>query len=220
MAQTERKYKGLMVVLDKRFSNRWQGRVSYVWSQTRGYLSNSGSNTYGPDSLWETPTNMLVNSYGKPLYDRPHELKLFATWQIPKIEVGLNGYYRYLSGHDLRARTSASPPGTSTTRRRPAASRSSSRAAAAGSTPRASSTCASRRSSRSAPARTASPSYADIQNVFNSGTVVGRERPLSHAVGDAGGRVESRSQFGAPTEIIRPAAAAPRREVELLVPAR
>jgi hypothetical protein len=98
VAQTERKYKGLMVVLDKRFSNRWQGRVSYVWSQTRGYLSNSGSNTYGADSLWETPTNMLVNSYGKPLYDRPHELKLFATWQIPRIEVGLNGYYRYLSG--------------------------------------------------------------------------------------------------------------------------
>ncbi|MFN8093930.1 MAG: TonB-dependent receptor [Vicinamibacteria bacterium] len=98
VASTERKYKGLMFVLDKRFSNRWMGRVSYVWSQTRGYLSNSGSNTYGPDPLWETPTNMLVNSYGKPLYDRPHEVKVFATWQIPKIEVGLSGYFQYLSG--------------------------------------------------------------------------------------------------------------------------
>jgi hypothetical protein len=98
VAGAERKYKALMVVLDKRFTKRWQGRISYVFSQTRGYLSNSGSNTYGADSLWETPTNILVNSYGKPLYDRPHELKLFGTWQIPKIEVAVNGYYTFLSG--------------------------------------------------------------------------------------------------------------------------
>jgi hypothetical protein len=30
--------------------------------------------------------------------DRPHELKLFGGYQIPKIEVSLNGYYRTLSG--------------------------------------------------------------------------------------------------------------------------
>jgi hypothetical protein len=97
-ARAERKYTGVMLVLDKRFSNRWQGRVSYVWSETESSINNTGSNSYGQSSLFETPTNALVNSYGTPVNDRTHELKLFGTWQIPRIEVSLGGYYRYLSG--------------------------------------------------------------------------------------------------------------------------
>jgi hypothetical protein len=97
-ARAERSYKALMVVLDKRFSSRWQGRISYVWSKSEGTVNNTVSNTYGQSSLFETPTNALVNSFGRPVYDRPHEIKVYGTWQIPKIEVGLSGYYRYLSG--------------------------------------------------------------------------------------------------------------------------
>ncbi len=97
-ARTERKYKALMVVLDKRFTNRWQGRVSYVWSKSEGTVNNTVSNTYGQTSAWETPTLALVNNFGRPVYERPHEIKVYGTWQIPKIEVGLNGYWRYLSG--------------------------------------------------------------------------------------------------------------------------
>jgi hypothetical protein len=97
-ARTERKYKALMVVLDKRFTNRWQGRVSYVWSKSEGTVDNLASNTYGQSSVWETPTNALVNSFGRPVFERPHEIKVYGSWQIPKIEVGLNGYWRYLSG--------------------------------------------------------------------------------------------------------------------------
>jgi hypothetical protein len=97
-ARTDRKYKGLMIVLDKRFTDRWQGRVSYVWSKTESAIRNSGAPTYGQDSFFETPTNALVNAYGRPLYDRPHEVKVLASWTIPKIEVNLGGYYRWLSG--------------------------------------------------------------------------------------------------------------------------
>jgi hypothetical protein len=97
-ARAERKYKGLMFVLDKRFSNRWQGRVSYVLSKDDSSINNTGSNTYGQTTFFETPTNALVNSYGHPVYERTHEVKAYATWQIPKIEVGLNAYYRFLSG--------------------------------------------------------------------------------------------------------------------------
>jgi hypothetical protein len=99
-AHTERKYKGLMVVLDKRFSDRWQGRVSYVLSKAEGYFSNWEwpPDTFGQSTHFETPTRALVNSYGRPDTDRTHELKVFATYQIPKIEVGLNAYYRYLTG--------------------------------------------------------------------------------------------------------------------------
>ena len=97
-ANAERSYKALMLVLDKRFSNRWQGRISYVYSKSEGVLNNQGSATYGASSFWETPTNSLVNTFGPLTNDRPHELKVFGTWQVPKIEVGLNAYYRYLSG--------------------------------------------------------------------------------------------------------------------------
>jgi outer membrane receptor protein involved in Fe transport len=97
-ARAERTYKALMLVLDKRFTNRWQGRISYVLSKAEGSVNNDVSNTYGQTSAWETPTNALVNSFGRPINDRTHEIKIYGTWQVPKIEVGLNAYYRYLSG--------------------------------------------------------------------------------------------------------------------------
>ena len=97
-ARTERKYKGLMVVFDKRLSNRWQGRVSYVLSKAEGYLRNTGAPTYGQETFFETPTLSLVNSFGPTNNDRRHELKVFATWIVPKIELNLSGYYRFLSG--------------------------------------------------------------------------------------------------------------------------
>jgi len=102
-ASPERKYKGVMFVLDKRFADRWMGRVSYVWSKTEGTVGNNGSlpDTFSAaawNPFWQTPTLSLVNSYGRAINDRPHELKVYGTWQIPTIEVGLNAYYRYLSG--------------------------------------------------------------------------------------------------------------------------
>ena len=53
-----------MFVLDRRFTNRWQGRVSYVYSKSEGYLRNNGAPTYGQEAFFETPTLSLVNSFG------------------------------------------------------------------------------------------------------------------------------------------------------------
>jgi hypothetical protein len=97
-ARAERRYKGLMFVLDKRFSNRWMGRISYVLSTVDSTINNNVSNTYGQTTVFETPTNALVNAAGHPIYDRTHEVKLAANWQVPRIEVGLSAYYRFLSG--------------------------------------------------------------------------------------------------------------------------
>ena len=100
-ANAERKYKGLMFVLDKRFSDRWQGRVSYVWSDSKGVINNSANNTFGGAAwapFWQSPTLSTVNTFGPTTFDRTHEVKVYATYQVPKIEVGLNAYYRYLSG--------------------------------------------------------------------------------------------------------------------------
>jgi len=97
-AQAVRKYQGVMAVLDKRFSNRWQGRISYVWSKNDSSINNNSANTFGQGTAFETPTIALVNSYGHPANDRTHEVKVYGTWQIPKIEVSLSGYFSYLSG--------------------------------------------------------------------------------------------------------------------------
>jgi hypothetical protein len=92
-----RKYKGLMLVLDRAYRNRWHARLSYVLSKTTGTITNS---TYAGiwGSQFETPNTILVNAYGPTTYDRRHEVKLFAGYQIPRIEVSVNGGWTFLSG--------------------------------------------------------------------------------------------------------------------------
>jgi outer membrane receptor protein involved in Fe transport len=97
-ARAERKYQGLMFVLDKRFSNRWQGRVSYVLSKNEGSVNNGGFETYGASTQFESASRALVNQFGPLEWSQNHELKVFLTYQVPRIDVGLNAYWRYLSG--------------------------------------------------------------------------------------------------------------------------
>lgn len=97
-ARAFRNYKGLMAVLDKRLSNRWLGRLSYVWSQSEGTINNDGFNSFGTDTLFESPSRALVNAEGPLTNDRTHEFKVLASYQVPKVEVGLNAYYRFLTG--------------------------------------------------------------------------------------------------------------------------
>jgi outer membrane receptor protein involved in Fe transport len=93
-----RKYRGLMFVLDKRLNDRWLGRLSYVLSKAEGTVENDGFDSYGVNSNFESPSRALVNADGPLRNDRRHELKLMLGVQIPVVEVGLNGYFRSVSG--------------------------------------------------------------------------------------------------------------------------
>ncbi|MEW6320250.1 MAG: TonB-dependent receptor [Acidobacteriota bacterium] len=95
--EATRDYNGVMLVLNKGYSNRWQAQVSYVYSKTTGTVA-SGAFSDVSSSQFETPNQVLINRDGRVPLDRPHEFKLFAGYQIPKIEVALNGYFRALSG--------------------------------------------------------------------------------------------------------------------------
>ncbi|HSD27468.1 MAG TPA: TonB-dependent receptor [Vicinamibacteria bacterium] len=97
-AHPYRNYKGLMLVLTKRFTNRWQTQASYVYSQVRGTWDNDNSNSYGSSYRWASPTTALVNTDGKMINDPTHEVKVYATYQVPKIEVGINAYFRSITG--------------------------------------------------------------------------------------------------------------------------
>src|SRR5262249_28297172 len=103
-ALAERKYKGLMTVLSKRFSKRWQAQVSYVVSKTTGTVDNNDSSIFGYNAhFFETPTLALVNSEGPLTFGGPAELKVLATYQVTKIDLNRNGFYRYLSGRTYAA---------------------------------------------------------------------------------------------------------------------
>ncbi len=98
-AHAFRHYKGLMFVLNKRLTNRWQGQLSYVLSKTQGTNDNfSFGSAAGNSNLWKTPLTAVTNSDGLVGEDRRHEVKLLAGYQIPKVEISVNAYYRYLSG--------------------------------------------------------------------------------------------------------------------------
>jgi len=90
-----------MAVLSKSFRDRWQAQASYVWSEAKGTVNNSGTASV-TGSQFLTP-NGLVNADGRMLNDRTHEFKLYGTYQIPKIEVSVNAAWRAMSGRTYNA---------------------------------------------------------------------------------------------------------------------
>jgi hypothetical protein len=98
-AHAYRRYKGLMFVLNKRLTKRWQAQLSYVLSKTEGTNDNSTFGAAaGNSSIWKTPLTAVTNSDGRVGEDRRHEVKLLGGYQIPKVEISVNAYYRFLSG--------------------------------------------------------------------------------------------------------------------------
>ena len=96
-ANPYRKYNGLMFILQKAMGNRWAAQVSYVWSRTKGTIDNSSlQNQWNYN--WQTPNASLINADGLATMDRTHEVKTYLSYQVPTIEVGLNAYYRIMSG--------------------------------------------------------------------------------------------------------------------------
>jgi hypothetical protein len=104
---TDKKYKSMIVVLSKRFSHRWQAQVSYVLSKAYGSINNNAEASFGNNSStnggggsrqFETPNISLVNANGELTNSRRHEVKALLGVQVPVIELGVNAYFRGLSG--------------------------------------------------------------------------------------------------------------------------
>lgn len=100
-AEASRKYKALMFVLSKRFTNRWQAQASYVLSKADGSVDADDAESFGGGRFayqFLFPTNALTNAAGEGRASRRHEIKLYTTYQIPKIDVSVNAYFRSISG--------------------------------------------------------------------------------------------------------------------------
>ena len=92
-----RDYRGAMFVLSRAYANRMQGQISYVFSKTTGNLPSSSQAGFA-SGQFETPNGSLINRDGRVPLDRPHEFKAFLGYQVPKVEMSFNAYFRALSG--------------------------------------------------------------------------------------------------------------------------
>jgi hypothetical protein len=96
-ANAYRTYNGGMFVLSRAYQNRWQAQISYVYSKTKGTVTNGGFSGI-VSSQFQTPNLVHFNNDGLVGFDRTHEFKAFAGYQIPVVEISANMFFRMLSG--------------------------------------------------------------------------------------------------------------------------
>lgn len=97
----ERVYKGLEIMLNKKFSNNWTILASYVLSKTTGNMDNwwagKGANASGMSNMFEDPNNQ-INAQGRLSLDPTHMFKLQGSVILPwDINVGF--YFSYITGN-------------------------------------------------------------------------------------------------------------------------
>ena len=92
-----RSYKALMAVLNRRYANRWQAQISYVYAKTNGNVDNS-SGAQTNTRQFETPNLVFVNTTGPASFTPRHEFKLLGSYQIPRIDTALSAYFVATSG--------------------------------------------------------------------------------------------------------------------------
>jgi outer membrane receptor protein involved in Fe transport len=106
----ERTYNGLQLVLNKRYSNRWQGNFAINYTQTDGFFPRVvDQNWYidGPltmDTPFGSTYNHFQNNLSGPALMTPEWMvKLAGSYTIPVIETDLGFRLRYDSGRAIFA---------------------------------------------------------------------------------------------------------------------
>ena len=80
-----RDYWGLEFLFQKRFSNKWQLMLSYVYSRTKGTVDNNNAALelgWGSSEKLDDP-NHWINTDGYATYDNIHQVKAQATYVLP-----------------------------------------------------------------------------------------------------------------------------------------
>jgi hypothetical protein len=102
-----KRYKALMFVVNKRFSHRWHGQISYVLSKSYGNVDNSSEASFGANSstnggggafAYETPNVSLVNAQGERPTAAGTRSRSSSASGCRRSRLGVNAYFRALSG--------------------------------------------------------------------------------------------------------------------------
>jgi hypothetical protein len=107
-AKGKRDYQGYQLVLNKRFSNRWQGLASLLYSHSTGLANriySQSMNFEGPmvtDNNWMSTLNYTINNMTGPLPFTPKfEFKVSGSYSIPVIDVDLGARFRMHTGRPV-----------------------------------------------------------------------------------------------------------------------
>ncbi|MBS3819967.1 TonB-dependent receptor, partial [bacterium] len=106
--ELERKYWALEFTFRKRMSNGWQFNGSVVYSKAYGQIGGWYGESWGWSGASDSP-NWYVNRSGRLSVDRPLQIKLMGTVELP-YRVFLSGYFRYFSGSPYARNASIEPP--------------------------------------------------------------------------------------------------------------
>jgi hypothetical protein len=103
LPKPKRNYDGVELALNKRMSNNWSGRVSYLWSRLYGNYSGlsqtdeNGRMSPNVGRLYDYPL-MMFGQDGQPVFgvlatDRPHQFKAQFLYDFPfGLSAGLNWF--------------------------------------------------------------------------------------------------------------------------------
>ena len=97
LANPYRKYSGLEIMFNKRFSNRWQILASYVFSRTHGTIDNGTADDIGYGGSTFDP-NFYINADGNATYDPTHMIKILASYLVPVVDLSISAYFQGITG--------------------------------------------------------------------------------------------------------------------------
>jgi len=99
-----RKYQGIEVLFNKRFSNRWQLLMSYVYGKATGTVDNGFGEDVG--AAWtadKSDPNIWINAKGNLTNDPTHMIKVQGTYVLP-LDISLTGYFWAITGNSWTTR--------------------------------------------------------------------------------------------------------------------
>ncbi|MEM9597256.1 MAG: TonB-dependent receptor, partial [Acidobacteriota bacterium] len=82
LPEAERSYRGIQLLVQKRYAERWQLLAAYTWSETEGNLFQAVGRSSFADFDDVTDLNR-TNRLGLAPYDRTHQAKVFANYRQP-----------------------------------------------------------------------------------------------------------------------------------------
>jgi len=104
----QRTYQALQFVLNKRYSNRWQGLASLVYSWSNGTAQRSqrqNDNMMGPmltDDTWMGSVNYTINNMDGPLPVVPKwEIKASGSFTVPVVDMDFGLRFRFHTGRPI-----------------------------------------------------------------------------------------------------------------------
>jgi len=106
--ELERKYRALEFSFHKRMSQGWQLAGSLILSKAEGNVDAGMDATTALSSAADSP-NYFVNRYGALDSDRPLQIKLMGSVELP-FGFWLSGYFRYQSGRPWLRTAQVLPP--------------------------------------------------------------------------------------------------------------